>query len=307
MKLQKMYVNKANKLTKSDHFTIIQRWNNGWSAYRLARRFNVSTKTIYNILRRYRNEDVLGLQDHKPGVLRTPLNPLFYAKVVDLRNDNGWGACRIEKYFNSQGFAVSHNKINQILQYEGLTRKKLGKREKPTYVRYEADNCNDQWHIDWSIDPLSKKKLLAIIDDRSRFIVYAGLFDEATAENSALGLQKAINTYGASNELVSDNGSHFKTPHSERVCGHKEVVAPLLLVEEKYSVRHIFIRAYYPQSNGKIERWFGSYKGEFPLMGRKDVYDCMSYVKFYNFERIHQSLDYRTPASIFLGCEPNAG
>jgi len=294
--IKRMYVNKSNKLTKSDRFQIVEKWNRGWFVTRIAKRFNVSTKTVYNTIKRFDKESIYGLQDHKPGPLPVPLNPSFYANVVMLRKRNDWGACRIEKYFKSKGFLVSHNKINQVIQYEGLTRKKLGKQTKPSYVSYEADEINGQWHIDWSIDPLSKKKLLAIIDDKSRFIVYVGLFDEATAENSALGLQKAIDTYGAPKELVSDNGLHFKKSHDQKVpC------KPLRIVEEKYGVKHIFIRPYYPQSNGKIERWFGSYKGEFPRMQHPDVYDLYTWVHYYNFERIHQSLGYETPAHVYLG------
>ena len=294
--IKKMYVNNSNKLSKSERFTIIQCWNNGWKTTRIAKRFSVSRTTIYKIIGRYKSDGVLGLQDHIPGKLRIPLNPNFYANVVNIREKNGWGACRIERYFKIRGFSVSHNKINQVIQYENLTRKKMGKKEKPKYISYEANNINDQWHIDWSIDPISKKKLLAIIDDKSRFIVYVGLFDEATAENSAVGLQKAINTHGTPKELISDNGLHFKKSHKNKVpC------TPLKIVEEKYGVKHIFIRPYYPQSNGKIERWFGSYKGEFPLMKHPDVKDLYTWTHYYNFERIHQSLNYETPAHIYLG------
>lgn len=294
--IRKMYINKANKLTKSQRFTIIQRWNNNWKIAKIATKFNVSRQTIYEIIQKFRKYGALGLVDNKTGPQRTPLNPIFYAQVVCLRKEYSWGACRIEKYFNAKGFSVSHNKINQVIQYENLTRKKLGKQAKPSYVRYEAEHINDQWHIDWSQDPVSKKKLLAILDDKSRFIVYAGLFDHATAENTAKGLLKAILTYGRPKELVSDNGPHFKQPHSQGV-----VVAPLREIEEKYGIKHIFIRAYHPQSNGKIERFFGSYKGEFPLMNYHKVTDCLTWIHFYNFERIHQSLGYETPAHVFLG------
>ena len=291
-----MYINKNNKLTKSIRFLILQRWNTGWKIKRLTKRFGVSTKTVYNIINKFQNEGADSLVDHKPGPLRTPLNANFYANVVKIRTQFSWGACRIEKYFKRQGYLVSHNKINQVIRDEGLTRKKLGKNKKLGYISYEADKINGQWHIDWSIDPLSKKKLLAIIDDKSRFIVYVGLFNEATGENSAIGLQKAINTYGAPEELVSDNGLHFKKSHKEKIpC------APMKIVEEKYAIKHIFIRPYYPQSNGKIERWFGSYKGEFPLMNYKKVHDCLTWVHYYNFERIHQSLGYETPAYVYLG------
>jgi putative transposase len=298
----KMYVNKNNKLSKSDRMLILQRWNNGWKKSRIAKRFGVSRQTIYMIISKYETDGIYSILDHKPGRLKDPISPKFYANVIQIRTKFDWGTCRIEKYFNKKGYSVSHNKINQIIQFEGLTRKKLGKQTRPKYVRYEADKCNDQWHIDWSVDPLTKKKLLAILDDKSRFIVFAGLFDQATAENSAIGMQKAINKYGAPKELVSDNGLHFKHSHQK-----KQACKPLKEVEEKYDIKHIFIRAYHPQSNGKIERWFGSYKGEFPRMNYEPVYDCLSYVKFYNNERLHQSLGYETPAHVYLNCQLNSG
>jgi len=300
--VERMYISKSNKLTKSDRMLILQRWNNGWKKTRIAKRFGVSRQTIYDIISRYETDGIYGIVDHKPGRLRNSINPYFYANIVDIRKKFDWGACRIEKYFNKKGSLVSHNKINQVIQYEGLTRKKLGKQERPKYVRYEADNCNDQWHIDWSVDPLTKKKLLAVIDDKSRFIVFAGLFDNATGENSAVGLQKAIDKYGAPKELVSDNGSHFKKVHSK-----KTPCKPVKDVEEKYGIKHIFIRAYHPQSNGKIERWFGSYKGEFPRMNYDKVYDCLSWVNYYNYERLHMSLKYETPAHVYLNCQVNSG
>jgi putative transposase len=299
---EKMYINNSNKLSKSDRMLILQRWNNGWKKTRIARKFGISRQTVYDIISKYETDGVYGLLDHKPGCLKTPVNPHFYANIIDIRTKFDWGACRIEKYFNRKGYSVSHNKINQVIQFEGLTRKKLGKQTRPKYVRYEADECNDQWHIDWSVDPLTKKKLLAIIDDKSRFIVFAGLFVHATGENSAIGLQKAIDKHGAPKELVSDNGSHFKKVHSK-----KTVCKPVREVEEKYGIKHIFIRAYHPQSNGKIERWFGSYKGEFPRMNYEPVYDCLTWVNYYNHERIHQSLGYETPAHVYLKCQVNSG
>jgi putative transposase len=294
--MQYMYINKKNKLNYRDRLNIVKQYNAGRTVSRISFNFEISRQSIYKILNNFKKEGIYVLEDHKPGPLKTPLNPLFYANVVNIRKKTGWGSCRIEKYFKSKGFLVTHNKINEVIKYEGLTRKKMGKKTKPKYVSYEAENINDQWHIDWSKDPLSKKELLAIIDDKSRFIVFAGLFDSASAENSALGLQLAINKYGSPKELVSDNGSHFKNLQRKKTpCG------PMKKIEEKYNIKHIFIRAHYPQSNGKIERWFGSYKGEFPLMEHPEVYDFITWVHYYNFERIHQSLNYETPAHIYLG------
>ena len=144
--IRRMYINKSNKLTKSIRFTILQRWHNRWKVKRITERFGVSAKTVYNIINKYKNEGINELVDHKPGPLRLPLNANFYANIVDVRNKFSWGACRIEKYFKKKGYLVSHNKINQVIQYEGLTRRKLGKQSKPSYVSYEADKINYQWH-----------------------------------------------------------------------------------------------------------------------------------------------------------------
>lgn len=299
--MERMYENPKNKLDYFKRLGIAKLLSYRWSVARIARKFEVSRQTVYDVERKLATEGVMGLQDHRPGVLGGSLNPSFYANVVELRRSHGWGACRIEVFFRKKGYMVSHNRINKVIRMEGLTLKKLGKQPTPSYVSYQAEHCNDQWHMDWSIDPLSKKYLLVIIDDRSRFVVYAGLHDSASAENSANGLQEAIRKYGAPKEMVSDNGSHFKNIHKRTV--NKDLGE----VEKKYGIKHIFIRAGHPQSNGKVERLFGSYKGEFPRMNYPPVKDCMTWMTYYNEERPHQSLQYETPASVYLSCQPNTG
>ena len=299
--MKKMYKNEKNKLNYRDRFRIIKRLE----VYRhrptnIAKDYKISRQTIYDVQKRFKKEGLIGLQDHIPGPLERVMNARFYDFVVQKRNTNDWGAIRLKAFFEKEGFSVSSYQIHKIIKKESILRKKMGKKTKPKYVRYQAENCNDLWHTDWSHDPHSGKKLLVYQDDRSRFIVYAGLFDEATAKNSAIGLQKAIAKYGIPKEIVSDNGSHFKKPHSKNM-----VVSPLREIEEKYGIKHIFIRPYYPQSNGKIERMFGSYKMEFPRMEHPDVHDCLSWMHYHNVERIHQSLGYETPAEIYLKCKDN--
>lgn len=101
-------------------------------------------------------EDVFGFQDRRLGKLKDSLNPIFYANVVEIRETISRGTCRIENYFKHKGFNVSYNKMNQVIQQEGLTRKKMGKRKRKKYVRYDVDNINKQGSIDWSVDPLPK-------------------------------------------------------------------------------------------------------------------------------------------------------
>jgi transposase InsO family protein len=297
MKIEKMYINPQNKLNYRDRLRIIKQLTVYFrKPSDLARQYGVSRQTIYAVYRRFEADGLYGLEDHRPGIKRHTLNPVVYNYITQIRKTTDYSAKKIQQQLNKQGFGVSIYRIHKVILQESPLRKKMGKQAKPKYVRYEAENCNDLWHMDWSNDPHSGLKLLAIQDDKSRFIVFAGLFSEATAENSALGLQKAIKRYGVPKEIVSDNGSHFKKPHSQRV-----VVSPLKEVEEEHGIHHIFIRPYHPQSNGKIERMFGSYKIEFPRMQHPKVKDCLTWMHYHNFERLHQSLEYETPAHVYLG------
>ena len=55
-----------------------------------------------------------------------------------------------------------------------------------------------------------------------------------------------------------------------------------------------------------IERFWKSIKQEYiyinPPNGGKELYDGIEeYIRFYNHERLHQSLDRKTPAEVFYG------
>ena len=71
---------------------------------------------------------------------------------------------RMAPLLNISLFEERTSKLEISAFLESLKRTKMGKRKKPKYVSYEANECNDQWHIDWSFDPHSKLNLLAIID-----------------------------------------------------------------------------------------------------------------------------------------------
>ena len=65
---------------------------------------------------------------------------------------------------------------------------------------------------------------------------------------------------------------------------------------------------FYPQSNGKLERWHGSLKGECIRPAALDNVDearrkVASYVHHYNHERLHSAVGYITPADKLAGLE----
>jgi len=91
--------------------------------------------------------------------------------------------------------------------------------------------------------------------------------------------------------LVTDNGPTMK---SRRFVANK---TELLI--------HIRSRKYQPQTIGREERYHGSLKLEhlyrvLPNNRTELIEAVKSYRWFYNYERLHVSLGYRTPAAAYL-------
>jgi len=108
-------------------------------------------------------------------------------------------------------------------------------------------------------------------------------FENATTENTLLAFENAIRRYGKPENILTDNGVQF-TPA-------RGVKGPFSLWCEKNEIKHILGRVHHPQTNGKIERWFGTYKMEYD-----ERFNCIEdFVRFYNEIRIHQGINYATP------------
>ena len=167
-----------------------------------------------------------------------------------------------------EGFNVSERQIQKIYRKHGL---KMNKRSRPSqikFVKYEWPKPNMLWHTDWTICPFTGFQLIAFIDDYSRFIVHAEYFTNATTENTLLAFARAIKQHGKPDAILTDNGTQF-TP----ARGEKGLFTEFC---ERNGIHHILGRIHHPQTNGKIERWFGTYKQEF-----KEGEDTLnSFVKF---------------------------
>ena len=147
------------------------------------------------------------------------------------------------------------------------------------FVKYEWPTPNSLWHTDWTECPFTGKQLIAFIDDHSRFIVHAEYFENATTENTILAFSNAINKCGIPKNILTDNGVQFHIHGNfEKFC-------------DEHEIKHILGRVHHPQTNGKIERWFGTYKLEF----KHDEDTLDTFVNYYNEERLYQGIDYKKP------------
>lgn len=280
------------KLTFKKRVWIIKQNQKGVSATKIAISQKINRRTVYKIIDKFNQYGWDGLKDHKTGRPETLLSPNAVLIILDLRKRFGYGPCRIEQMLKRKGFAISHRQIEKVLNRNGLIIPNLKKQKARKWVRYELPNPNDLWHTDWSYDPFSGKYLSVYIDDRTRLITSFGVFRSASAENSIALLRSGIAEYGKPKAIMTDHGAQYYANHPNAIQENtkfRQAIDPL-------GIKHALAPVNRPQTNGKVERFFLSYKTEFIQETFTNVKD---YVRHYNEDRPHMSLYYKTPKEVW--------
>ena len=135
--------------------------------------------------------------------------------------------------------------------------------------------------------------LFAVIDLYSRYITNWSLSNTMTAEWCNTTIKEAFYLHGKPEIFNTDQGSQFTSKlHVDFLEKEKVKIS---MDGKGRAIDNIF-----------IERFWRSIKQEYiyinPPNGGKELYDGIEeYIRFYNHERSHQSLDRKTPAEVFYG------
>ena len=158
---------------------------------------------------------------------------------------------------------------------------------------------HEHWHVDVSYLNIAGTFyfLCSLLDGQSRFIVHWEIREKMEEADVETIIQRAREAYpGVTPRLISDNGPQFLAKDFKefiRIAG----------------MTHVKTSPYYPQSNGKIERWHKTLKGDcirvkVPLSlddARRIVAD---YVTHYNHVRLHSAIGYIAPTDKLDGRDP---
>jgi len=261
---------------------------------KLAKSLKVSKTHIYRILKRIKISGLAALFDSKPGRKPARISDEERSLVRAFFNEYRMVACNLEKLIERQtGKHIPHNRIHKILKEENLVVPLSKKRKNYKWVRYEKEAANLQWHTDWCDVEYKglKKHLIVFIDDYSRCIVSYGLFDEATVENTLFVLKDGIALHGKPKEIMSDKGVQFYIAARE---GQEKGSNAFERFLRDNGIKQTTSRVKHPQSNGKVERFFLTFKQHIDAFA--DVHEFMHW---YNNIRSHMSLDLLPPISRF--------
>jgi transposase InsO family protein len=157
---------------------------------------------------------------------------------------------------------------------------------------------HDHWHVDVSYVNVCGTfyYLISVLDGCSRFLVHGELRESMKEADVEIVLQRAREKFPlAASRIISDNGPQFVAKDFKefiRLCG----------------MTHVRTSPYYPQSNGKIERWHGTLKRDclrpnVPLSLEEARRLVDRFVDDYNHRRLHSAIGYVTPADKLAGRE----
>jgi putative transposase len=192
--------------------------------------------------------------------------------------------------------AVSPSSVYRALLKAGLLLTKWNHRQTKGSGFHQPSAPHHHWHLDISYINFKNTfvYLVALIDGYSRFVVHYELKLSVEALDMEILMERAREKFPGTNPiLITDNGPQFIA---------NEFKAYLQLV----GITHRKTRFYYPQSNGKIERFYQTCKNESirknSFLSFNDLNrQLASYIKHYNYNRLHSSIGYIAPWDMIQG------
>lgn len=193
--------------------------------------------------------------------------------------------------------AASPATVWRVLSKAGLLRRWNQKTKKGTGFKQPL-KPHEHWHMDVSYINISGTfyYLCSVLDGCSRYIVHWDLREAMKETDIELILQRARELHPqARPRIITDNGPQFIAKDFKefiRISG----------------MTHVKTSPFYPQSNGKIERWHQSLKSECIRPGTPLSLDdakrlVADYVEHYNTRRLHSAIGYVTPKDKLQGKE----
>ncbi len=271
---------------------ILHRRNWGWSACKLGKKYGVSARHIRRTVKRFNLTGPpakIGPCGRRPK----PITAKEIRAVSEAYDCYQLGAVRLRDIMAKMEVNISKRRIHQILRTLKLAKRSYKKSKRRKWVRFERYKSNSLWHTDWT--KIGNQWLIAYIDDASRFVTGWGLFQHANTANSVLVLERAIAEYGSPKAMLTGHDVQFCSVQMK--TSKKSEPNDFQKYLKANNIRHILGRVNHPQTNGKVERLFGTIKQK-----RKAFPSLEAQFHWYNQVRPHMSLKdgLETPAEAYV-------
>ncbi len=266
------------------------------AAHRILRWMGVSEGTFYNWKQRYGK-----VNEHNGWIPRDHwLEDWEKRTILDFYWKHPLDGYRrlTYKMLDADVVAVSASSVYRVLKGAGVLDRYNTKPSKKGTGFVQPLAPHKHWHIDISYLNLGGTfyYMCSILDGYSRYIVHWDIREQMLEQDVETILQRAREKFPGKNpRIISDNGPQFISKDFKqfiRISG----------------MTHVRTSPYYPQSNGKLERYHRTIKSECirpgtPLCLEDAKRLVTKYVAEYNDVRLHSALGYVSPADRLHGRE----
>jgi len=299
----------ATTLTAAQRLLLLDTWKrSGLPANDFAALVGVARHSLYDWKRRFEAEGPAGLMDRPRGGPRgSRLEEITKRTILMLKEQNpAWGCQRISDMLaRGPALPASPGAVARVLHEAGYTLEEDPSHRHPDKPReFERAKPNQLWQTDLFTFMLKRQNrrvhMTAFMDDHSRFVVGYGLYATASGALVLEVLRAAIASYGAPEEILTDNGSQYVTWRGKSVFTREL---------EKRGIQQVVASPRRPQTLGKVERFWGTLWREcVETAVFIDLEDARKriglFIDSYNFQRTHQGIEGLVPADRFFGAAP---
>lgn len=269
----------------------------------LCRRYEISRKTGYKWLRRYRMFGVAGLTDRsrQPRHMPRKTPDVVEQAVLGIRDKHpAWGGRKIHTRLKNLGHddVPSPSTITAILHRHGCIEPEESQKHTP-FQRFEMEQPNQLWQMDFKgFFHIAGQQChpLTILDDHSRYLLSLKACKNQQRETVKGHLTAVFRQYGLPDSFLVDNGPPWGSIQGQQT--YTRLNAWLFRLD----IKVIHSRPYHPQTMGKDERLHRSLKAEVLKHKQFDDFSiCQSsfdaWQHIYNYERPHEALAMDVPVS----------
>jgi putative transposase len=286
---------------------LVEEYNEGESVAALAEAYGIARKTIYKWLARHQAEGVAGLADRSRRPQHCPrrVTDEVVAHIVAARHRWHWGPRKLRVKLKAAHPEIqwpAESTIAEVLKRAGLTHARKPRVRTPPYRQPFAgvEEANQTWCADFKgwfrtgdgtrCDPLT------ITDAHSRYLLRCHITPKCDGTHVAAIFDAAFREYGVPQVIHTDNG----VPFASRAPGGLSRVS---MEWVKLGILPERSRPASPADNGRHERMHSTLQQatlrppERTVRRQQAAFDRFQHE--YNFERPHEALGLRTPASCY--------
>lgn len=269
----------------------------------LAATFGVHRSTGWRWRRRIeRIDQIEAFRDRPRRPVRSPrrTDQAITDRILELRQQHGWGALKIRVLLQQEKVEVSVATINRILKRQGAQEREDPIR--PARHRFQREAPNELWQLDFkgmpqaTVERFGMTYPLSMLDDHSRYAIGLWGLGSSDAEETWPCLVRAFEKYGVPDGMLMDHGAPWWSTSN----GHGLTRISVGLM--KQGIRLYFSGIRHPQTQGKVERFhrtmqerLNGWRESFP--GWQQWLD--EFRQEYNEVRPHQALGMATPAQYY--------